>query len=110
MTKVRKPVRSRRESGTCTGTTLVTATFWRCLEADAKCIVYWSKYAETHYLRSLQDEPMPGIWPKYTARWEIAMAIFQALEEGGKGVPAELCGGAGERGSQDGDTYALAAR
>ncbi len=53
---------------------------------------------------------MPGIWPKYTARWEIAMAIFQALEEGGKGVPAELCGGTVEMDIQDVDCYAIAER
>jgi hypothetical protein len=73
-------------------------------------MAYWTKYAETHYRRSLKDEPMPGIRPKYTARTEIAMAIFQALEKKGKEVPAGLFAGDARVDIQGVDCYAIAER
>jgi len=65
----------------------LTAQFWKRLAADPRSTKYWLRYADDVYRRSLRDEPMPGIWPKFTARSELAMAIYQALEEGTRTVP-----------------------
>ena len=73
-------------------------------------MAYWNRYAEANYRRSLRDEPMPGIWPKFTARSEIAMAIFDALEQRDKKVPEGFFGGSVEMGIQDLDCYAIAER
>ena len=89
---------------------LVTANYWAKMLTDSKCMNLWTRNAEAVFRRSFRDEPMPGIWPKYCARVEVGMAIFQALEESGKRVPAGFFGGSVEMDIQDVDCYAIAER
>jgi len=88
----------------------VTTKFWAGLAADAKCMAYWTKYTQAHYRRSLKDEPLPGNWPKYTARSEIAMAIFEALEQRTKQAPRGFFSDGVDRDIQEVDCYAIAER
>jgi hypothetical protein len=88
----------------------VTAEFWRCVSADPKCLAYWKKDAERIYRRSLVDDPMPGIWPKFSARTELALNIHQALEEGGRGVPKGFAAPLDEPELSLVDCYSLAER
>lgn len=64
-----------------------TAALWQAITAEPKCRARWRAAAIASYRQSLKDEPLPGIWPKYTARTELAMAIYQAVDEGERTVP-----------------------
>jgi len=110
MTDSRKLVLSKGKREPSSGRTSLTTTFWRCLQADAKCSAYWTRYSETRYLEGLKDEPMPGVWLKYTVRVDIAMAIFETLEQRDKGVPAGFFRGDAEIDIQGVDGYAIAER
>jgi hypothetical protein len=67
-----------------------TAKFWRTLTANRAAHAQWKRQAERAYAHSCRSEPMPGIWPKYTARVEIAMALHAGIERGGRAFPNSL--------------------
>jgi hypothetical protein len=91
-----------------TGDRKTTEIFWRCLSADPRALKLWQGEAEAAYRRTLKDEPMPGIWPKYTARTELGMAIFEALERNDKGVPKGYFSATSELEAQQVDCYWVA--
>jgi len=88
----------------------VTANFWRRLEKDAKSSKYWRKYSEWIYRRNLTDEPMPGIWPKFNARSELAMGLYDALERWAVSVPRGFSDDLGKSSIEEVDCYSLAER
>lgn len=47
----------------------------------------WTRRCEAYLRRSMRDEPMPGIWPRYTARTELAMQLYDELTDGSVGIP-----------------------
>ena len=85
-----------------------SARFWARLDKDHKCRKYWLAYVERHYRRSLKDKPMPGIWPKFTARSEVAMALHEALEEATKDVPCGFLAELGDASIELVDCYSIA--
>jgi hypothetical protein len=87
-----------------------TGRFWTALQANAKILGRWSAVAVSSYRRTLKDEPMPGIWPRYTARLEIAMALHQAMEEGNRSLPAAFRESMASTSLADIDFYAVAER
>jgi hypothetical protein len=86
----------------------LTAKFWRRLNKDIPSQRYWRKIADQQYRRNLTDEPMPGIWPKFNARGEIAMAIFESLEHRSSKVPNGFLEDLGDSDIEDVDCYSLA--
>jgi hypothetical protein len=89
----------------------LTAVFWHRLDKDPKATAYWRKYADRQYRRSLTDEPMPGIWPKITARGELAMGIYDALAcRRTSGVPRGFLDDLGDTSIEEVDCYSVAER
>lgn len=76
-----KPVHGRSEKKD------ISTTFLRALAADPALLKYWNNQATQVYRRTVLGEPIPGIWPKYIARTELAMALHQELEDRGRRVP-----------------------
>lgn len=103
MTQARSKISSARE-----WPNPQTASFWSRLSKDAKVKQYWAKYAESTYRRSLKDERNPGIWPKYSARIEVAMNMHGAVEEKSSHMPKGFSEYLGEASLDLVDFYGIA--
>ena len=88
----------------------LTAAFWHRLDKDPKATAYWRKYADRQYRRNLTDEPLPGIWPKFTARVALAMGLYDALASRTSGVPRGFLDDLGDTGIEEVDCYSVAER
>jgi hypothetical protein len=88
----------------------LTAAFWLLLVKDPKASTYWRTYAHRQYRRNLTDEPMPGIWPKFNARSEVALGLYDTIERRTSGVPRGFLDYLGETSINEVDCYSLAER
>jgi hypothetical protein len=88
----------------------MTAAFGHRLDKDPKATAYWRKYADRQYRRNLTDEPLPGIWPKFNARGELAMGIYDALERRTSSVPRGFLDDLGDTSIVEVDCYSVAER
>ena len=87
-----------------------TARFWARLAKDEKNRKYWLRYAENVYRRSLKDERMPGIWPKFNARFDVGLNLYAALEEASRQVPKEFLTDLGDASIDLVDCYSISER
>jgi hypothetical protein len=76
--------------------------------AEPNLYKQWHARAVAGYGRSLINEPMPGIWPKYVARTELAMRLHQSIEEGDRSVPVAFRSPSAQAAIDGIDFYAVA--
>lgn len=88
----------------------LTAAVWDRIISRRANWLRMQTEAEKTYRRSTRDERMPGIWPKYTGRVEVAMTLFSDLERKYGAAFRGILASFPECTLEDVDCYAIAER